>query len=95
MSHRSKKFCKHLKQGKNIFMTHCTSCHNSKLALDMTGPALGNITHFRDSAFLVDFTRNSQGMIRSGDTLANCIYYQWNGFVLVCKNPVTFNGIRK
>ena len=70
---------KAIEQGKNIFMTHCTSCHNSKLALDMTGPALGNITHFRDSAFLVDFTRNSQGMIRSGDTLANCIYYQWNG----------------
>ena len=65
-------------EGKKIFLDNCTSCHNRSLVDDMTGPALGNIHLFRDSAYLIDFTRNSYKVIASGNIIANCLYNDWH-----------------
>ena len=40
----------------------------------MTGPALGNISDFRDSLWLRTFTRNSQLMILGGDAISNMLW---------------------
>ena len=69
-------------EGKKIFMENCTNCHNKNLDKDMTAPALGNITLFRDSAYLVDFTRNANEVIASGDLIASCLYDYWNKSVM-------------
>ncbi|MEM9820412.1 MAG: cytochrome c [Bacteroidota bacterium] len=71
-----------IQNGKTLFNQYCANCHHRNLREDMTGPALGNITQFRDSSFLVDFTRNSVGLITSGNPLANCLYNQWNKTVM-------------
>jgi hypothetical protein len=43
----------------------------------LTAPALGNITRFRDKAWLRQFTRNPQALIASGDSLASCLWDRW------------------
>jgi len=69
-------------EGKNLFMEYCTNCHNKNLEDDMTGPALGNIHLFRDSAYLVNFTRNATKVIEAGDLVAYCLYNHWNKSVM-------------
>ncbi len=67
-----------LQNGKALFMQYCTSCHNPTLRYDMTGPALGNVHLFRDSTWLLEFTRNSVDLIEAGDTLALCLLSAWS-----------------
>jgi len=66
-----------LQNGEDLFLELCTSCHNTNLRDDMTGPALGNVHLFRDMDWLRAFTRNSMEVIDAGDTLANCLFQQW------------------
>ncbi len=69
-------------QGALLFSQYCTNCHNPNLRDQLTGPALGRITSFRDSSFLMAFTRNSQQLIAAGDTLALCLFQAWNNSVM-------------
>ncbi len=69
-------------QGAQLFDQYCTNCHNLNLRDQLTGPALGRITSFRDSSFLMAFTRNSQQLIAAGDTLALCLFQAWNNSVM-------------
>jgi mono/diheme cytochrome c family protein len=68
--------------GKELWDEHCTTCHASNLRTDATGPALGNVTLFRDREWLYEFTMNSQKMIAEGDSLALCLWYDWMSVVM-------------
>lgn len=71
---------KNIAEGKKLFDANCSACH--RLSFDMTGPALGNITQYRDSAYLVNFTKSSSQLIASGDATANCISDIWAGVIM-------------
>ncbi|MEM6263464.1 MAG: cytochrome c [Bacteroidota bacterium] len=64
-----------LQNGKKLFRGNCAACH--KIEGTLIGPGLAHVTKFRDSAFLVDFTKNSQGMIKAGHNLANYLYSKY------------------
>jgi mono/diheme cytochrome c family protein len=69
-----------LLQGEQLFIQHCTSCHDKNLEKKLTGPALGCIEigeNSRDRDWLIKFTKNSQKMIAEGDKLAIC---NWNTY---------------
>lgn len=67
---------KKLAQGKQLFESNCSSCHDP--FKDATGPALLYMKSRRDWGWLKAFTRNPSALIASGDPLANCVYNQWN-----------------
>lgn len=69
-----------LAEGKALYREHCTGCHC--LSGPLTGPALGHIGRYRDRRWLRDFTRSSQKMIESGDSLARCLWEKWKPSVM-------------
>jgi mono/diheme cytochrome c family protein len=71
-----------IEKGQALFNGNCASCHNRNMARDMTGPALGNITKYRDWNWIKSFTRNSQQLIASGDVQAICLYNEYNKSVM-------------
>lgn len=69
----SPKTLENLKTGEQLYAKYCQPCHN--IGGKLTGPGLGCIEmgeNRRTREWLIKFTRNSQKMIRDGDTLAVC-----------------------
>lgn len=66
-----------IQKGQDLFKDNCASCHSRNLRDDLTGPKLGNVHLFRELPWLIEYTRNSQGMIAAGDTLAVCVWNLW------------------
>ncbi len=60
----------------------CSACHNKNLRDVATGPALGNVHLYRSQEYLRSFTRNSQKLIASGDSLAICVWENWKPSVM-------------
>ncbi len=58
--------------GKALFNTNCAACH--KMDGKATGPALRGVASKYDTAWLHKWIKDSQGLIKSGDALANKIY---------------------
>ncbi len=65
-----------LAKGKALFEDNCTSCHAVHKA--KVGPALKDLTKRRDLPWIKKFIRNSQNVIKSGDTYAVNLYNQYN-----------------
>ena len=65
-----------ISQGESLFNNNCTVCH----AIDqqVVGPALKNVTQRRDLPWLINFIRNSQKVIQSGDDYAVNLYNEYN-----------------
>ena len=59
-----------------LFKKHCTSCHHRTQRL--VGPALEGVRDRRDSAWIVNFVRNSQAMIDAGDSTAQALFMEFN-----------------
>ena len=68
--------------GQQLFLKHCIACHCPNLSTPFNGPALGNVTQFRSKAWLRQFTRNSQALIASGDSLAACSWNAWKPSIM-------------
>ncbi|MDF9797094.1 mono/diheme cytochrome c family protein [Catalinimonas alkaloidigena] len=62
-------------KGKALFNKHCITCHF--VDSENIGPALGSLTRRRPLPWLIGFIRNSQEVIRSGDSYA---VHQYNSF---------------
>ena len=58
--------------GKALFNTNCAACH--KMDGKATGPALRGVANKYDTAWLHKWIKDSQGLIKSGDALANKVY---------------------
>lgn len=54
--------------GKTIFQSQCAACHNVNQQL--IGPALANVDQRRTEAWIIQFVKSSQKMVKSGDTQA-------------------------
>lgn len=84
----SPKTLENLKTGEQLYAKYCQPCHN--IGGKLTGPGLGCIEmgeNRRTREWLIKFTRNSQKMIRDGDTLAVC---NWNRYKPVLMNSFQF-----
>lgn len=65
--------------GEELFLQNCASCHHTDLTKDMTGPALYRVEERVPSyEWLVEYTRNPEVVIMSGDEYANMLYEEWN-----------------
>ncbi len=71
-----------LATGQQLFRSLCTPCHCPGLTEYWTGPPLSNITQFRDKNWLQQFTRNSQALIASGDSLSICLWDKWKPAIM-------------
>ncbi|MBZ9627184.1 c-type cytochrome [Psychroflexus sp. CAK1W] len=63
-------------KGKELFNSLCAACH--KRYKDAVGPMLHGVTERRDMDWLYKWIKNSQQLIKSGDSQAVQLYEEWN-----------------
>lgn len=61
---------KSFEKGKVLFKENCVACHYIGMDKIATAPALGGITKTRTKNWLYNYTRNSIGMYKNGDSIA-------------------------
>jgi cytochrome c551/c552 len=66
--------------GGQLFKENCKACH--KLFEDAVGPSLSGITSRRPKKWLYAFVKNSDSLIRSGDTMAINIYTKYGKCIM-------------
>ena len=66
--------------GKALFNANCAACH--KLDAKMTGPALRGVTERQSSEWLHSWIKNSQAMVKSGDSYAVKIFEEYNKSIM-------------
>lgn len=79
--------------GQRLFETKCALCHSKSLGEHMTGPALAHVEKFRTMDWLKEYTRNSQAMIASGDSIAICTWNSWKPTIMTAFPDLTDNEI--
>jgi mono/diheme cytochrome c family protein len=65
-----------IQKGKNLFEENCTVCH--AVHSRVVGPALMDVNKRRPLPWLIDFIKNSQKVIQSGDEYAVKLYNEFN-----------------
>lgn len=80
-----------LKLGRKLFMTNCYPCHS--IGKEKVGPSLASITKKKPKDWLVNFIRNSQQIIISGDPYANHLFERYNHSVMPAFNKFTNSEI--
>lgn len=63
------------KKGEALFKDNCASCHS--IEKDKVGPALKGVASRRDLAWIRNFVRNSEIVIKSGDKTAVALYQKY------------------
>lgn len=66
--------------GEKLFKSNCAACH--KLDSKGIGPALRGVGEKFDREWMYKWVRNSQELIKSGDSEANRIFEEWNKAVM-------------
>jgi|TARA_B110000037_G_scaffold153988_1_gene173744 mono/diheme cytochrome c family protein len=66
--------------GESLFKSNCAACH--KLDKRGVGPALRNIDEKYDREWLYKWIKNSQGLIKSGDSKAVALFKEYNNSVM-------------
>ncbi len=69
-------FATSIENGKALFTTRCTSCHNVNAQL--VGPALAGVENRRTVEWLVNFIRSPKTLIEEKDKDAVALYDQFN-----------------
>ena len=67
-------------RGKSLFLRHCSICH--ALEHELIGPAMVSIPQKRPLPWLIDFIRNSQKVIKSGDEYAVNLYENYDRVIM-------------
>ncbi len=67
-------------QGESLYNNNCTVCHAINQVV--VGPALKNVHERRELPWLINFIKNSQKVIQSGDEYAVNLYNQYNKTVM-------------
>ncbi len=65
-----------ISQGETLFNNNCTVCHAINNVI--VGPALRDVHERRELPWLINFIRNSQKVIQSGDEYAVNLYNEYN-----------------
>lgn len=81
-----------LSVGKQLFKSRCAACHG--IVSEITGPALANITNKHNETWIINFVRNSQQMIKSGDEAAKAIFEAFNSLPMPPQKDLSDNDIR-
>lgn len=69
-------FADPVEEGKTIFTTRCSSCHNiNKLVV---GPALAGVDQRHSIDWIIKFVQSSQTLIKSGDKDAAALFAKFN-----------------
>jgi mono/diheme cytochrome c family protein len=68
-------------EGATIFDQKCTGCHSIGGG-DLVGPDLAGVAQRRDRQWLVDFIRDSEKVLASGDPIASGLLKQFGGVVM-------------
>ena len=69
-----------IEDGKTIFTTRCTSCHN--VNAKVVGPALANVDQRHTVDWIVSFVHSPKTMIVKNDQAAVALYNQFNQIVM-------------
>ena len=67
-------------QGESLYNNNCTVCHAINQVV--VGPALKNVHERRELPWLINFIKNSQKVIQSGDEYAVNLYNEYNKTVM-------------
>ncbi|MFW5761125.1 MAG: c-type cytochrome, partial [Cyclobacteriaceae bacterium] len=67
-------------EGRTLYQNNCTQCH--EIHTGSVGPALANVNERRSTEWLINFIRNSQKVIQSGDDYAVQLYNEYNQTVM-------------
>ncbi|MCS6822376.1 MAG: c-type cytochrome [Microscillaceae bacterium] len=70
-----------LEKGKTLFNQNCVQCHGLGEEA-IVGPGLKGLLDRRSEAWLIPWIRNSQAVIKSGDTYAVELYKKYNNTVM-------------
>lgn len=62
--------------GESLFKANCTQCH--AIQEKVIGPALKNVHERREKEWLINWIRNSQKLIQSGDETAVALWEEYN-----------------
>ncbi len=65
-----------ISSGEALFKANCTQCH--QVHKKIIGPALKDVTDRLETSYLIDWVRNSQKVIQSGDEYAVALYEEYN-----------------
>jgi len=65
-----------ISSGEALFKANCTQCH--QVHKKVIGPALKGVTDRLETGYLLDWIRNSQKVIQSGDDYAVSLYEEYN-----------------
>lgn len=70
------------KEGQKLFKTNCGACH--RLDKMLTGPALAGVgqKYADDKEWLYSWIRNSQALVKAGDTKAVALFQQYNNSIM-------------
>src|SRR5215469_8869857 len=66
--------------GKTIFTSRCTSCHN--VNAQVVGPALANVDQRHSVDWIVSFVHSPKTMIGKNDEAAVALYNQFNQIIM-------------
>jgi cytochrome c2 len=78
--------------GKKIFTTRCTSCHN--VNAQVVGPALANVDQRRSVDWIVTFVHSPKTMIQKNDKDAVALYNQFNQVVMPDHSDLSSDDIK-
>ena len=83
-----------LRTGRESYIKNCSNCHAKDLSKDGTGPALAHVDKFRSEKWFIDYTTNSQLMLREGDSISNCLWDHWKPSIMTSFTKLDTNEIR-
>src|SRR5215208_1973077 len=79
-------------EGKAIFTSRCSGCHNINKIL--TGPALAGVDQRRSIDWIINFVHSSQGVIKSGDKDAVALFEKFNRIPMPDHPDLTADNIK-
>ena len=79
-------------EGKAIFTSRCTGCHNvNKMVV---GPALAGVDQRRPIDWIVNFVHSSQKVVKSGDPYAVSLFNKFNKIQMPDHPDLTSDNIK-
>lgn len=75
----------HAQNGQKLFRNNCASCHKTS-SQKLVGPGLKGVTERRSMDWLIEWTKNSQKLIKSGDEQAVKLFKKYNEQVMPAQN---------
>jgi cytochrome c551/c552 len=73
-------FSSPIEDGKSLFMSKCSGCHNVNKQL--VGPPLAGLDQRRTIEWITKFVNSSQSMVKQGDSAAVALFSKFNNVIM-------------